>query len=75
MTNQHFEQLGPVVNAVSKMEFIILREFSVTRSTLLNFVSKCQNLRSIRIDQPNMVYLPPIVIHMQGINESIWNKD
>lgn len=75
MTNQHIEQLNKVLSTATKIEFVIRNEFSVTRNGLMNLVSKCENLKRIRIDQPNIAALPPIEISMQGIKENIWNKD
>ncbi|XP_031635887.1 uncharacterized protein LOC116348855 [Contarinia nasturtii] len=75
VNNQQIEKLIPVLSSVSHVNFVIHKEFSVTRSGLMHFVSQCKNLEYVRIQQPNMLSLPPIVITCIGINESLWNKD
>lgn len=75
MNNQQIEQLNKVLSTTEKVELVIHNEFSVTRGGLMNLISKCENLKRIRIDQPNMCGLPTIEIIMDGINESIWNKE
>lgn len=62
MNNQHIELLNKVFSAATKVEFIIRNDFSVTRNGLMNLVSKCENLKTIRIDQPNMIGLDPIEV-------------
>lgn len=64
MNNQHIEQLNKVFSTATKVEFIIRNEFSVTRNGLMNLISKCENLKTIRIDQPNMVGLAPIEVNV-----------
>lgn len=73
MSNQHLEQINKVFSKVSKIEFVVRNELSVTRIGLMQFVAQCENLDSIQIEQQNMPR--PITIHIQGIKENIWNTD
>lgn len=75
MNNQHIEKLNKVFSTATKVELVIRNEFSVTRNCLMNLISKCENLESICIYQPNMVGLPPLKISLQGIKENIWNME
>ncbi|XP_055302157.1 uncharacterized protein LOC129568381 isoform X2 [Sitodiplosis mosellana] len=75
MNNQHIEQLKKMLQTATKVEFIIRNDFMVSRNGLMDLISKCEKLKSIRIEQTNVTGLPPIEISMQGIGENIWNKD
>lgn len=76
LNDRHLAQLGSILWAESKnIELIVRMELSATRGGLMKFVAECEKLENVRIEQPNMVSLAPIIVSIQGTDQSIWNKE